>query len=263
MVRDEHQRMHFWDHLDELLTRLRIIFIAVIVSGLLIGFWPVDPRGFLDPTGLYQPIISVVMIKMRTDLLPIGAKLIAGGLMDTAYVYIYLSFLIGIVVSSPVIGYELAAFASPALYERERKYISRFMFAFLGLFAFGVIMAYFLILPVTFRIILWFIASGGAEPLINIQDFYTMIITLMIGSGLLYTLPVLVVLLVQVGILPADFVAGKRKMMYVAFLVVTAVITPDPTIITDVIIMLPFIVIFETAMVITKRVGKQRLETSQ
>jgi sec-independent protein translocase protein TatC len=263
MVRDENPRMNFWEHLDELLTRLRIIFVAVIVSGVLIGFWPADPRGFLDPTGLYQPIISVVMIKMRGDLLPIGAKLIAGGLMDTAYVYIYLSFLIGIVVSSPIIGYELAAFVSPALYERERKYISRFMFAFLGLFAFGVIMAYFLILPVTFRIILWFIASGGAEPLINIQDFYSMIITLMIGSGLLYTLPVLVVLLVQVGILPADFIAGKRKMMYVAFLVVTAVITPDPTIITDVIIMVPFIVIFETAIVIAKRIGKQRLETSQ
>jgi sec-independent protein translocase protein TatC len=120
-----------------------------------------------------------------------------------------------------------------------------------------------LILPVTFRIILWFIASGGAEPLINIQDFYSMIITLMIGSGILYTMPVLVVLLVQVGILPANFMAGKRKMMYVAFLVGTAVITPDPTIITDVIIMVPFIVIFETAMVIAKRIGKQRLETSQ
>jgi len=254
--------MSFWDHLDELLSRLRIIFITVIASGLLIGFWPADPRGFLDPTGLYQPIISVIMLKMRSDLLPSGARLIAGGLMDTAYVYIMLSFLIGIVVSSPLIGYQIYAFVNPALYVYERKHISRFMFAFLALFAFGVTMAYYLILPVTLRIIVWFIMSGGAEPLINIQDFYNMIITLMIGSGLLYTMPVFIVLLVQAGILPANFMAGKRKMMYIGFLVLTAVITPDPTIITDVIILLPFIIVFEVAVLAAKRVERNRAKTS-
>jgi len=256
------RRMGFWEHLDELLSRLRIIFITVIASGLLIGFWPADPRGFLDPTGLYQPIISVIMLKMRSDLLPGGARLIAGGLMDTAYVYITLSFLIGIVVSSPIIGYQLYAFVNPALYVNERKHISRFMFAFLALFAFGVALAYYLILPVTFRIIVWFITSGGAEPLINIQDFYNMIISLMIGSGLMYTTPVFIVLLVQAGILPANFITGKRKMMYVGFLVVTAVITPDPTIITDVIIMLPFVVVFEMAVLAAKRVERNRAKTS-
>jgi len=252
------KRMTFWEHLDELLSRLRIVFVTVIVSGLLIGFWPADPKGFLDPSGLYRPIISVIMLSMRNELLPAGAKLIAGGLMDTAYVYITLSFLIGVVVSSPIIGYEIYAFMNPALYPTERKHILRFMTAFLVLFAFGVFIAYELILPLTFRIIIWFITSGGAEPLINIQDFYNMIITLMIGSGLMYTTPVFMVLLVQVGILPADFMAGKRKIMYVAFLVVTAIITPDPTIITDVIILVPFIAIFEVAIFVAKRVEKNR-----
>ncbi|MBS7623011.1 twin-arginine translocase subunit TatC [Candidatus Bathyarchaeota archaeon] len=252
--------MSFWEHLDELLSRLRIIFISIIASGLLIGFWPADPRGFLDPTGLYRPMISVVMQKMRNDLLPAGARLIAGGLMDTAYVYITLSFLVGIVISSPLIGYQLYAFINPALYPHERRYVARFLFAFLGLFAFGVVMAYYLMLPLSFRIIVWFIESGGAEPLINIQDFYNMIITLMVGSGLLYTAPVFIVLLVQAGILPANFISGKRKLMYVGFLVVTAVITPDPTIITDVIIMLPFIMIFESAVLAAKRVERKKAQ---
>jgi sec-independent protein translocase protein TatC len=255
--------MGFWDHLDELLSRLRIIIIAVVVSGMLIGFWPVDPRGFFDPIGVYKPVISVIMQKMKSDLLPSGATLIAGGLTDTIWVYMYLSFLIGIIVSSPIIGYELAAFIGPALYPHEKKHIEGFMFAFLGLFVFGVVLAYFLILPVTFRIIIWFIASGGAEPFIYIQDFYSMIITLMAGSGLLYTAPVFVVLLVQVGILTTDFISGKRKMMYVAFLAVTAVITPDPTIITDLIIMIPFIIIFEAAVLIAKRVERGKAEKPQ
>jgi sec-independent protein translocase protein TatC len=104
--------------------------------------------------------------------------------------------------------------------------------------------------------------SGGAEPLINIQDFYNMIITLMIGSGLLYTMPVFIVLLVQAGILPTNFMTGKRKMMYVGFLVMTAVITPDPTIITDLIIMLPFIIVFEVAVLAAKRVERNRAKVS-
>ncbi len=255
--------MSFWEHLDELLARLRIIFISVIVSGLLIGFWPIDPRGFLDPTGLYQPIISVIMQKMKSDLLPSGTSLIAGALMDTAYIYIMLSFLIGIVVSSPVIAYELYAFINPALFQSEKRQIAKFMFPFLGLFTFGVVIAYLLILPLTFRIVIWFISTAGALPLINIMDFYMMIITLMIGSGLLYTAPIFIVLLVQVGILSSRNLTGNRRLLYIGFLVVTAVITPDPTIITDVIIMVPFIVIFECAILAARRIEKNRAGTSR
>jgi sec-independent protein translocase protein TatC len=263
MVRDEDQRMNFWDHLDELLTRLRIIFITVIVSGLLIGFWPIDPRGLLDPVGLYQPIISLIMLKMKSDLLPSGATLIAGGLTDTLYVYMFMSLLIGIVFSSPIIGYELYAFLAPALHPHERKHISRFVAAFFALFAFGVAMAYFLILPLTFKILIWFIASGGASPFINIQDFYNMIVVLIIATGSFYTAPVFVVLLVQVGILPSAFIAGKRKIMYLAFLIILTIITPDPTPITAVIIMVPFIVIFEGAVLAAKRIDVKRAKTSQ
>jgi sec-independent protein translocase protein TatC len=250
--------MSFWDHLDEFLGRMRIIFITVIVSGLFIGFFPANPRGLLDPSGTYEPIIAVIMHRIRYDLLPSEAALIAGGLMDTAYVYVALAFLIGIAVSSPLIAYQIFAFVTPALYPSERKHISKFVFGFLVLFVFGIIVAYLAILPLTMRIILWFIESGGAEPLINIKDFYAMVITLIIGSGLLYTVPVILVLLVQVGILPANFIEGKRKVVYVAILVVTAVITPDPTIVTDIIILVPFVILFESAVLVAKRVGKNR-----
>ncbi len=250
--------MSFWEHLDEFLARMRIIFITVIVSGLFIGFFPANPRGLLDPAGGYEPIIAVIMHRIRFDLLPSEAALIAGGLMDTAYVYVALAFLIGVAVSSPLIGYQIFAFVTPALYPKEKKHIGKFLAAFLLLFIFGIVIAYLAILPLTMRIILWFIESGGAEPLINIKDFYAMVITLIIGSGLLYTVPVLLILLVQIGILPADFIEGKRKIIYVAILVITAVITPDPTIVTDIIILVPFLLLFETSVLIAKRVERNK-----
>ncbi|OGD54475.1 hypothetical protein A3K80_08685 [Candidatus Bathyarchaeota archaeon RBG_13_38_9] len=237
---------------------MRIVFLTVIVSGLFIGFFPANMEGLLDPSRRYEPIIAVIMHRIKHDLLPGEASLIAGGLMDTAYVYVALAFLIGIGVSSPLIGYQLYAFITPALYPSEKKNISKFVVSFLALFVFGLVIAYLLIIPLTMRIIMWFIESGGAEPLININDFYMMVIMLMIGSGLLYTVPVFLVLLVQVGILPANFIEGKRKVIYIAILVVTAVITPDPTIVTDVIILVPFILLFEFAVLVAKRVGKNK-----
>ncbi|WP_455369888.1 twin-arginine translocase subunit TatC [[Eubacterium] cellulosolvens] len=254
----EYDQMSFWEHLDEFLARMRIVFITVIVSGLFIGFFPANPKGLLDPSGIYEPIIAVIMHRIKYDILPSEATLIAGGLMDTAYVYVAMAFLIGIAVSSPLIGYQIFAFITPALYPSEKQHTSKFLAAFLVLFVFGIIIAYLAILPLTMRIILWFIKSGGAEPLINIKDFYTMVITLMIGSGLLYTVPALLVLLVQVGILPANFIEGKRKIVYVAILVVTAVITPDPTIVTDIIILVPFLILFESAVLIAKRVERNK-----
>jgi sec-independent protein translocase protein TatC len=198
---------------------------------------------------------------MRHDLLPAGATLIAGGLTDTLYVYMFLSLLIGIVVSSPIVGYELYAFLASALYPWERRNISRFVASFFGLFAFGVGMAYFLILPLTFKILVWFISSGGAAPFINIQDFYNMIITLILATGAFYTAPIFVILLVHVRILPSAFIAGKRKIMYLAFLVILTIITPDPTPLTAIIIMIPFMVIFEAAVLAARRVEKQKVAT--
>jgi sec-independent protein translocase protein TatC len=150
----------------------------------------------------------------------------------------------------------LYAFFYPALLPSEKKWLVRFIFTFIILLTFGIVLGYALIMPLTFRIILWFIKSAGALPLINIKDFYMMVITLVAGSGFLYTAPMFLVLLAQKGIITAEHMTSNRKLFYLGFLVVIAVITPDPTIITDVIIMIPFIVVFELAIFFARRVEK-------
>jgi sec-independent protein translocase protein TatC len=199
------------------------------------------------------------MLKIRHDFLPSGATLIAAGLVDTIFVYMYLTLLIGLVLSSPIIAYELYAYIRPALYPHERKYLLTFTGSFVGLFVLGLLMAYFLIIPITFKILVWFITSGGAVPFIGIKDFYNWILTLLLASGIFYTVPVFIVLLVQFGIIPAEFLFGKRKiMLHVALLIVLIIITPDPTPITAIIIMIPFIVIFEGAALAAKRIETRR-----
>lgn len=250
--------MRITEHLSELAKRLKVIVISLLVAGGVVSFWPVDLRGFLQPFTLYRPLVSVIMVRMKEDFLPTSAMLIAGGPLDTIFVYMYLSLLIGVALSSPIIGYELYAYVRPALYPQERKHVLEFVASFFGLFTFGIAMAYFLILPLTFRILIWFISSGGALPLINIKDFYNVILTLMLASGLFYTIPVFVVLLVQFGILPASFISGRRKIVYVALFIILTIITPDPTPLTATIILIPYILVFEVAVVAAKRVDKRR-----
>jgi len=246
------------EHLMELANRLKIVVIALLVT-CSVGFLPSDPRGFLDPINNYHPIISLMMLKIRHDFLPAGATLIASGLVDTIFVYMYLTLLIGVVLSSPIIAYELYMYIKPALYPHERKHLLAYTGSFIGLFVLGLIMAYFLIIPLTFKILVWFINSGGAVPFIGIRDFYNWVLTLLLASGIFYTLPVFIVMLVQYGIIPAQSLAGKKKLMiYFALFIILNIITPDPTPITATIILIPFIVIFEVAALAAKRIDEGR-----
>jgi sec-independent protein translocase protein TatC len=261
----EEEVMSWQEHLVELASRLKVVIVALLIT-CSVTWLPMDPRGLLDPIRHYQPIMSVIMQRIRHDFLPSQATLIAGGLVDTIFVYMYLSVLIGVVLAYPIIAYELYAYIRPALYPHERKHLSAYMTAFVGLFVFGLVMAYFLIIPITFRILVWFIESGGAVPLINIKDFYNWTLTLLLASGLFYTVPVFVVMLVQFRILPLGSISGTRRKItvYAVLLIVLTIITPDPTPITASIILAPFILVFEASLLIAKRIDKgHKEETSE
>ena len=256
----EEKAMTTMEHLRELGSRLKIIIIVLAVTSC-IGFLPATIQGFSDPLQQYKPLASLLMQRMRHDLLPANAVLIASGLVDTLFVYMYVTLLIGVVLASPVIAYEVYAYVRPALYPHERKYLVWFTGSFLALFVLGLAMAYFLVIPITFRILVWFITSGGALPLIGIKDFYTWIIVLMLASGFFYTVPVFIVLLVQFGIIPPRVLSGRGKLaLYLGTWMVIWIFGPDPTPFTATVIMVPFAAIFEVATIAAKRVEKNRRE---
>ncbi len=267
---NEERKMTFLEHTAELLYRLRTIVISVVATGFFVAFFPVDIRELFtsifapfESSIEYTPLVALIMRRMVSDLLPEEASLIAGGLMDTAYVYLMVAVLVGVILSSPVIAYELYKFFRPALYPHERKYASYMIVSFMALFCFGAALAYLVILPITFRILMWFIRSAAALPLINVKDFVNMVISLILGVALLYTAPVYLVLLVDRGILSSEHLAKNRKMVYAAFIIITAIVTPDPTIVSDIILLIPFLAIYEGTILIAKRVEKKRIEREE
>jgi sec-independent protein translocase protein TatC len=248
----------FWEHVDELVRRLKVVLVALIIT-ISIGWLPINASGFTNPLGNYQPLLSLAMLRIKHDFLPHQATLIAGGMADTIFVMAYLSVIIGFLLASPVIFYEVVAFVKPALYANEKKVVGYYLGSFIGLLFLGAFMAYFLIIPISFRILIYFTMQGGSAPLIFIKDFYNWIFTLFVICGIFYTVPVFLAMLVHVGVLPIKYLRGRNKIFaYLGILLVFWIFGPDPTPITGLIMMAPFVFVFETATFFAGRIDAAR-----
>ncbi len=248
----------FWEHIDELVRRLKVVLVALIIA-ISIGWLPTNIAGFTNPIGGYQPLLSLAMLRIKQDFLPHQATLIAGGMADTVFVMAYLSVIIGFLLASPVIFYEIIAFVKPALYANEKKVIGYYLGSFIGLLILGAAMAYFLVIPISFRILIYFTMQGGSVPFIFIKDFYNWIFTLFVICGVFYTIPVFFVALVHVGVLPIKYLRGKYKIIaYVGILLVFWIFGPDPTPITGLIMLAPFLFVFETATYFAEKIDRAR-----
>jgi Sec-independent protein secretion pathway component TatC len=101
--------------------------------------------------------------------------------------------------------------------------------------------------------------QGGSVPLIFIKDFYSWIFTMFVICGVFYTIPVFLVMLIHVGVLPIKFLKGKNKIFaYIIILMVFWIFGPDPTPLTGLIMLAPFIFVFETATYFARRIDRTR-----
>jgi sec-independent protein translocase protein TatC len=250
--------MSFWEHIDELVRRLKVVLVTLIIA-IGVGWIPTTLAGITNPVGSYQPMIAPLMVRLKDEFLPKQATLIAGGMADTIFAMAYLSVIVGVLLASPVIFYEVIAFIKPALYDNEKKVLGFYLGSFIGLLTLGVAMAYFFVIPISFRILIYFTIQGGATPFIVIKDFYNWIYTIFVLCGVFYTIPVFIIMLVHVGVLPMKYLRGRNKLfVYLAILLIFWIFGPDPTPVTGLIIMAPFVVVFEIATFFGRRIEKTR-----
>jgi len=250
--------LSFWEHVDELVRRLKVVLVTLVVT-ISIGWLPTSLAGLKSSFGIYQPLLSLVMLRLKAVFLPTQATLIAGGMADTVFVMAYLSIIIGVLLASPVIFYEVIAFVKPALYDNEKKVVGYYLGAFIGTLALGAVMAYFIVVPISFKILIYFTLQGGSSPLFFIKDFYSWIFTIFIICGVFYTVPIFIIMLVQVGVFPIKYLRGRNKfIIYLVILLLIWTFGPDPTPITGTIMLLPFVVVMETATFFARRIDKNR-----
>jgi len=257
----------FLSHLTELASRLKIILYSLFVTTSIFMVIPANLDFVHNPFGFYDPLIALVLRQVTKNVLPSGVQLIAGEFTAPLEIYLIASLLMGIITSSPIIGYELYRYVDPALYPEERKAVYPFVISFTTLFIVGSLFGYRILAPFMLWAMIPFFRLTGAVPVIYVMDFYSLVFVTTMTSGFSFTVPVFFVLLVKFGIIKTSYVTSRRKYVYAALYIITAVITPDGGPIADIALFVPMAILLELAVYFGKRIeskqGPMRLEVER
>ena len=259
----EKQAVPLWDHIAELSRRVRVWVTAFIIATTFFLMAPGDTSFLANPLGLYRPFISDVLQAIRTRILPPNVQLIAGSFTAPIMLYFVASAVFGFIVTVPVLAYEVYKFVNPALTHSERRSASPFVLGFSMLFLAGTLFGFFVMTPLVVWSSLYFLGFTGAISLIRIDDFYNLVFFTTVASGLAFTLPVFLVLLVKFNIVSTKLFTKNRLYLYIAVYVLTGVVTPDGNPVSDILLFTPIILLMEGALLVARRYDKQQPVESQ
>lgn len=245
-----------WEHVVELSGRLRVVFYSLIIATTFFMVFPANASFLKNPLVFYDPIIALVLQQVVNDVLPSGIQLIAGEFTAPLEIYLIASVILGIAVSSPVIAFEIYRFVDPALYPEERKAVYPFVLSFTTLFFIGAVFGYKVLAPFMFWAMLPFFRLTNSLFIINVMDFYNLVFITTLVTGFAFTLPVFFVLLVRFGIIKTTYVTTRRRYIYAAMYIITAVATPDGGPLADIALFVPMVILLEIAVLFGKRYEK-------
>ena len=221
---EEGGRMSFFDHLVEL--RKRIIHSAIaILIGMVIGL-TISEKVF---GYLARPMLAALHNAHLEE------KLIYTSPTGAISLIITLGLYLGIVIALPVVLYEIWLFIAPGLYRHERRAVSLFVFSSMFLFLGGVAFGYFISLPYVLKFLIGF--QGPFKPLISINEYFDMILIVLLGLGIIFELPVLIFCLSLFGIVTPRFLWKNFRYAILVITILAAVVTPTPDATTMVIFM--------------------------
>src|SRR3954454_7382447 len=210
--RSQSGEMPFLDHLEEL--RWRIIYsLGALVIGIAVGFLVTFK---LDLIGVLQRPVHPYLR---------GQTLVFTHPGDTFSAILQMSFVVGIVIALPVIGYNVWAFLSPALYRHERRVVIPVLLSATLLFIGGVALAYFLVLPLTLKF-LFSLETESLTPMITVSEYFGFVTSLCLAFGAVFEVPIVIVAAVAIGVVTPKQLAKFRRYAIVVTWAGAAIITP-------------------------------------
>jgi sec-independent protein translocase protein TatC len=244
--RDEQAEMPFLDHLEEL--RWRLIWSG---GALLVAF-------AISFAVVYQFDIIEILKYPAAEFLKDG-KLIYTHPADPFNILMKVSFGLGLVLASPVIGYQIWAFLSPALHAHEKRLIIPVLIGAVGLFLIGCTLSVLWVLPITLEV-LGGIASASLQQMISASEYFSFAVSLTLAFGAVFELPILVVALTGLGLVTPRTLTKFRRHAFVGMLVVSALITPGDVFIATAMMFVPLYGLYEASIVLSWLVyrAKQR-----
>ena len=232
-------KMPITSHLVELRKRL-IISVIAIAAGFGISY-----------------NYSVELFTILARPLPPGTTFNFIRLIEPFFTYMKLSMLVGIFLASPVLIYQIWAFIAIGLHENEKRWVLPIVFSSTILFIGGVLFAYFLVLPFAYGYFLSF-SSDIIHPMLSMDEYFSFITKFLLAFGLVFEMPLFILLLALLGIVDAKMLSAYRKYAIVAIFIIAAIVTPTPDAFNQFMMAIPMMALYEVGIIIVKIFGKKR-----
>jgi sec-independent protein translocase protein TatC len=258
--------MSFLDHLEELRWLLVRSTVAILILATItffvsdyifdvIIFGPTHPefityRFFCDLSHYLGFADSICVTEMpfiiqNTDM------------EGQVNVLVWTCILAGFILGFPYILFELWKFISPALYEKERKHAKLFIFVSSLLFFLGVLFGYFVVVPMSVNFFATFKVSDVVKNQFSIGSYIGMVKTSVVASGLFFELPIIIYFLTKLGLVTPEFLRKYWKYAVIIILIVAAIVTP-PDVVSQTIVAIPMLLIYEVSILISKLVVRNQ-----
>jgi len=228
------------DHLEEL--RKRLIYVGIFLS-----------VSFIGGLFIHKQLIDVLTRPLKALGLPLYFTAPTEGFM----IVLKASLFFAIFVTFPFVLWHLWQFVRPGLHPKERKAVFPMFTISLLLFLVGASFAYFLVLPTALRFLLSF-GSAHFQPLLSVGRYSSFAAFMIISFGISFNLPLVLIALAQLNIVSAPWLRHIRKFVILGIFIFAAIITPSPDALSQILLGVPMLILFEATIIVVSLVEKRR-----
>lgn len=238
------EKQPFMSHLEELRKRLIVCAITVGV-------------GFVIAYIFSEHLFQLLILPLK-EVMPEGGQLIFTNLPEMFFAYLKVAFIAGILASAPLIFYQIWLFVAPGLYRKEKKYLIPFVVSSTFLFVGGALFGYFVVFPFGFKFFIGF-ANEYVKALPSVKQYLSFSIKLLFAFGVVFELPVVIFFLAKIGVVTPKLLRKKRKYAILLTFALAAILTP-PDVITQCMMAVPLIVLYEIGILVARIARKKKQE---
>lgn len=230
---------HILQHLGELRRRLIWVLLVFIVA-IAVGFIYAEP--------------IVQYLKNDPAARDIPWNVFALG--DALRVYLQFAFIMALVITTPFAMFQMWKFVKPGLKPHEQKATLLYIPAAFFLFIAGILFAYYFIFPFVVHFVTSFSERLGAQEMYGISQYFGFMFRLILPVGIVFELPVIVMFLTRIRLLTPSALRKMRRYAYVLLVVVAAIITP-PDFVSNILVAIPLIGLYEISILLSNRVFRK------
>jgi sec-independent protein translocase protein TatC len=237
-----------------LLSRLGEIRKRLVRAAIAVGI------GFAVAYGFSEKLFGILAYPLKVNMAP-GDRLIYTGLPEMFFVYIKTAMVAGLLLAAPYVFYQIYLLVAPGFYQKEKKSVILFVLCSTVLFVGGSLFGYFVVFPYGFKFFLGF-SNEYLRALPSVRQFFSLAIKLLFAFGFIFELPVAAFFLSRMGVVTADFLKQKRRYAILLIFIIAAVLTP-PDVITQFMMALPLMALYEFSILIARLAGKKKKESEE